>query len=143
MYYWSDRAGFLRDRFEHDYSEIRARKGNRPVIDLISAQLPPCLETNLYAVPTRSAKDLVPPAKSTDVLEYLFQTIRPALVFVHSNTPIRFFEKCTGCSSFTSEMKRARWHGHEFWIRGRPGALYTLSHEKAAALGAEMARYLG
>ncbi|TDR94134.1 hypothetical protein EV668_1409 [Enterovirga rhinocerotis] len=110
------------------------------MIEAISAQIAPCLETNLYAHPTKKAKDLTRADREVSIIEFLFLAIRPRLVFCHSKEPIRFFEKATGCSGFDQdEVKRTRWHGHEFLIFGRPGPLYTLGPRRASELGAMLA----
>ena len=58
--YWSDDSGFLRDRFEEDYQKIRKKRGVRPRIEaFVDGVRPiPCLETNLYAVPTKRSSQL-------------------------------------------------------------------------------------
>jgi hypothetical protein len=121
----------------------RTGTGNRPRIDAISKEIEPCLETNLYAIPSKSAKQLTKDDKQNSIICYLFRAIRPELVFVHSNEPIHFFEERTGCRGITSELKRAHWQGHDFWLFGRRGPLFTLSIEKSATLGACLARRLG
>lgn len=146
--YWLDEKGFNREKFEVDYDRVRQRmgkqksKGNRPVIKAIGEKIGPCLETNLYATPTRQATELTAADRKAPIIEYLFRAIQPKLVFVHSNEPIRFFVEATGCDGFTSEVKRARWQGHEFLLYGRPGPLYTLGTKKGAILGAELAKHL-
>jgi hypothetical protein len=95
-----------------------------------------------YAIPSRKAKQLTKADRQNPVICYLFRTIRPELVFAHSNEPIRFFEKSTGCNGFMSEAKLVRWQGHDFWLFGRPHALYTLHIEDAAVCGAKLAKHL-
>jgi hypothetical protein len=142
--YWSDSTGFDRQKFDADYREMRPRtsRGNRPRIEALAKEIGPCLETNLYAIPSRRAGQLTKDNRRNPIICYLFRAIRPELVFVHSNEPIRFFEEKTGCSGFTFEVKRARWQGHDFWLFGRPGPLYTLRIEDAAACGAKLAKHL-
>ena len=139
--YWSDETGFNRKKFEADYKKVKSRRGNRPVIEAIAAYIKPCLETNLYAIPTKKAKDLTEDDRRHPVICYLFRAIRPELVFVHSKAAIRFFEEETGCRSFTSEVTRTRWQEHDFWLFGRPGVLWTLGSH-APALGAKLAMNL-
>jgi hypothetical protein len=111
-----------RQKFDADYCDVRSRtsKGNRPRIEAIAKEIGWCLETNLYAVPSRKAMQLTKDDRRNPIICYLFRAIRPDLVFVHSNEPICFFEEKTGCSGFTSEAKRARWQGHDFWLFGLP-----------------------
>ena len=88
--YWSDETGFLLAKFHEDYE--RPRRGNRPVIGSISREIQPCLETNLYAVPSRKARHLTKADREFSALESLFLSMRPRLVLVHGNEPVRFFE---------------------------------------------------
>ena len=141
--YWSDSIGFNRKKFDNDYSEHRSKRGNRPRIEAIAKQIGPCLETNIYAIPTRKARQLSREDRQNPIIGYLFQAIKPDLVFVHSNGPIRFFEEETKCSDFTLEVKRACWQNHDFWLYGRPDALYKSSIEAAATYGMRLAEHRG
>jgi hypothetical protein len=140
--YWSNSTGFDRPKFDRDYDARRLRRGNRPRIEAIAKAIGPCLETNLYAIPTMKAKQLTKGDRRNPIICYLFRTIRPELVFVHSNEPVRFFEEKTGCTDFTREVKRVRWQGHEFQLLGHPGPLFTSSLERAANYGAQLAEYM-
>jgi hypothetical protein len=126
--YWSDDRGFDRRKFNHDYLVTRRRRGNRPRIEAIAEQLAPCLETNLYATPTSKAKQLTKDDCDAPIISYLFAAIKPAAVFVHSDEPIHFFARQTGCSEFTSAVKQAVWQGHKFWLYGRPGSALHGEH---------------
>jgi hypothetical protein len=143
--YCSDSTGFDRHKFNRDYREVRsqASTGNPPRIEAIAKAIAPCLETNLFAIPTRSAKQLTKDDRQNPIICFLFRAIRPELVVAHSNEPIHFFAERTGCAGFTSEVKRARWQGHEFWLFGLARALYTLRIQDAAACGAKLATHLG
>jgi hypothetical protein len=78
--YWSDQKGFDRTAFDRDYAEARSRKGDRRVIEVISNQLGDCLETNLYAVPGKKARQLTAKDRESPVIEYLFRAVRPKVV---------------------------------------------------------------
>jgi hypothetical protein len=103
----------------------------------------PCLETNLYATPSGTAQQLTRKHRRHPIIRYLFQEIRPELVFAHSNEPIRFFEERTGRLGFTSGVKRTRWQGHDFWLFGGRGPLFRLAIKDAEDLGAYLAKCLG
>ena len=139
--YWSDENGFDRDKFDADYLQIRSRRGTRSVIEAIAAEIGPCLETNLYSTPTPSGVKLSAKDRENPVITYLFDAIKPELVFVHGNEPIRFFKEVTG-ATITEEVKDVTWQGHEFAISSRSGPLYTLGPRKGSLLGSELARYL-
>jgi hypothetical protein len=81
--YWSESTGFDRDRFNNDYCMERSLRGNRLRIEAIAKEIEPCLQTNLYATPSRKARQLTD--RREPIISYLFKTIRPELVFVHSS----------------------------------------------------------
>lgn len=136
--YWSEKEGFLLERFKLDYLDTRPFRGNRPRIEAISAQLQPCLETNLYAKPTKKAAQLAAANKKESLVDFLFERIRPAVVYVHSNEPIRYFERATGASGFTEQPKAVTWQGHRFVLFGTPGPLFRMSIEGSKRVGTRL-----
>lgn len=139
--YWSDETGFLKSKFDLDYAVTRKKRGNRPVMEAIASSLQPCLETNLYAAPTAKARQLPKALKSTRVLEFLFDAIRPEVVFAHSKPAVAFFETVTGAGESTSGIKEACWMGHRFQLYGRTGPLYTLGPRRGLELGMTLAGF--
>jgi len=96
----------------------------------------PCLETNIYAVPTEKASGLNEADKDDSIFLYLLETIRPKIVFVHSDEPIRFFEQHTGCTNFCDGQPRGvMMNGIRFVILGLPGPLYVKSYKSVLAWG--------
>lgn len=139
--YWNDDSGFRREVFEADYSHKRNKKGTRPRIEaFVEAASPvPCLETNIYAAPTRKASQLKPEGKNTDIIEYLLKTIRPAGIFVHTQKPIEFFQKLSGGEPIPDdEPKQVEIFGQPTWLLGAPGPLWRRSIDFARAAGAKM-----
>ncbi len=55
-----------------------------------------CLETNLYSIATAKASELGERDRNPAVFEFLFDAIKPSVVYVHSNAPIRFIQEPTG-----------------------------------------------
>lgn len=97
--YWTDTEGFLRDRFESDYLCIRKKGGVRPRIEALVEGIAPlrCLETNIYAVPSRKASQLRQKDKDSRIFEYLLKKIQPLGIVAHSNEPIDFSQvACRG-----------------------------------------------
>jgi len=141
--FWSDETGYDREAFMRAYLATRSLRGGRPRIEAISGALPKaaCLETNILSLPTAKASDLAASRKTTAVFEYLFDKVRPQIVFLHSNGPIAYLERATG-SAATSEPRRANWRGHEFMLVGRPGPLWRAKIDDAKALGTRMATLL-
>ena len=121
-----------------DYLQKRALQGVRPRIERIVAQLRPgtCLETNICSKPTRTARELSQADARTDIFRFLLRTIRPKVVFVHSNDPIDYLERLVGCTGIADgEFKRVEWESHEFLLMGRKGPLFRLGFAEAEEIG--------
>jgi hypothetical protein len=159
LHYWSDEVGFNRKSFNKDYAKERKkvaaqagkkiRQGNRLRIEAISCALDKCLETNLYALPTKKASYLAEDDKDWRIFEYLFRVIRPRVVSVHSVCPIKFFKAATGCRGFEDKSnsgpiqpQRAEWQGHGFYLLGRRGRLTGMSGCRAKCIGQTLAGLL-
>ena len=139
--YWNDDSGFRRDIFEDDYLNRRKKQGTRPKIEaFVEAASPvPCLETNIYAAPTKKASQLSLEDKNTDIIEYLLKTIRPAGVFVYTQEPIEFFQKISDCNSIVGEEpKLVEMFGQPTQLLGAPGPLWRRSIDFVRAAGAKM-----
>lgn len=143
-HYWSDQGGFNKGAFTQDYLALRRSRGARPRIQAIVSQFPPgwCLETNICSKPTKRAADLSSRDHRTEIIRFLLEAIRPRLVFVHSNEPIRFFQTMTGCGGILETPTRVTWAGHHFLLCGRPGPLWTMRIKDAESLGVRLAAAL-
>lgn len=139
--YWSDDSGFDKPRFMRDYLQkrrLKEPKGVRARIERIVGQLPPglALETNICSKPTKTAAELKPNDRITEIFRFLLDTIRPKLVYAHSNDPIAYLEKLTGTQGFDAGTPRpAVYKGHEFELVATRGPLFTMGFEEAASLG--------
>lgn len=141
--YWSDETGFDYGKFQADYAATGKRKGNRRVIEAISAQIAPCLETNLFAVPTRRARELRrEDREKSGLVEYLFGIIRPAVVFAHGSDSVKYFAEKTRATGFCEAPVWASWQETNFVLLGRSGPLYTVSTGDAKNIGDKLAKFL-
>jgi hypothetical protein len=141
-HYWSDTNGFDKISFMQDYKKVKKLRGARPRIEGFVEQFPSncCLETNICSTPTKRASDLASEDRRTAIFQYLFSCIRPELVFLHSNEPIRFFERATGCKGFDKVPKRAEWQGHTFTLFALPGPLWRAKVDDVRGVGRRLAR---
>ncbi len=139
-HFWSDESGLDRARLMESYQALRKLRGVRPRLNAISAALPKgvCLETNICSTPTRTDDALAKHQRAAAPFEFLFDAVRPAVVFAHSNKPIEFFAWAAG-SDPLARKQPADWRGHRFTLIGRPGPLWRCSFEEAAAIGSELA----
>jgi hypothetical protein len=143
--YWSDESGFLRDTFEADYSALRKKKGVRPRIEALvaGARPTPCLETNIYCVPTRKASQLRASDKTTAVFEALIEEIKPIIVLAHSNEPIEYFAQFAVGPISLDEPVSATIGSHTFQVIGWHGPLFTKSIDAARKVGEQLSSYCG
>ena len=142
--YWSDETGFDKKRFMEAYLAVRKLRGARPRIEAIVSELPPgaALETNICSRPTKRAADLAKTDQRTETFKFLFETIKPALVYVHSNQPIAYMEMVTGGVVASSIPQSAEWLGHQFLLCGRGGPLWRTSIAEAHAEGGRMSEHV-
>jgi hypothetical protein len=88
--YWLSGYGFDKKRWLVDYKACRKppKKSVSPTrerIERVVAGLGPfrCLETNIYAVPSRNAKALAATDRISDHFCFLIATLRPTMILVH------------------------------------------------------------
>jgi hypothetical protein len=147
-HYWSDEAGFDKKRFMRDYLANRGLsepEGVRARIERIVRQLPigTALETNVCSKPTKTAAELRSNERATDIFRFLLKTIRPRLVYAHSNHPITYFENLTGARDFaTGAPRTASYRDLSFLLVGTSGPLFRMAYPAADALGQQLKRWL-
>ncbi len=143
--YWSDDHGFDRSQFMKDYLFWRRMKGARPRIQAIVDQFPngTCLETNICSMPTARAAQLTKEDRRTAAFEFLLESVKPEIVFLHSNEPIRFLHHRTGVEAMTVEPQQAVWKGQAMLLSGKPGPLWRLSLDKARRIGIHLQHSAG
>ena len=106
--FWSEEAGFNKAKWLESYKAERAaqplKKGKtrrntvsntRKRIDWIVDATKPVkiLETNLFVKATPTAKELKAGDRRSEVFEYLLETIKPEVIFLHGKQTIKYFEK--------------------------------------------------
>lgn len=143
--YWKDDLGFDKESMMVDYLKKRGRVepvGVRARIERIVRQLPPgvCLETNICSTPTKKAVQLTRENRTTDIFEHLLRSIRPKLVYVHSDEPIKFFKQFTDKDFYSGVPQIVNWESQEFILLGTPGPLFRMSFDAASDLGQRLAK---
>lgn len=140
-HYWSDSSGMDYNMFMADYLAKRPLRGVRPRIGAMVASLGvgDCLETNIYSTATRRAPHLDVQDRRTEQFEFLFDEIRPRVVFAHSNGPIAYFER--NCRVTLPDMTpiTTRWRDHSFTLIGRHGPLWRAPLIEAKRIGVILA----
>ena len=139
--YWDDSRRFDREAFESDYLSVRTKRGVRPRIEaLVKGTSPvPCLETDLYATPSKKASYLKSSDKNTDIIEHLLKVIRPRGILVYTKEPIEFFQTLAGSSEICGDKPSlAKIYGQPTFIRGLPGPLWQREIADMESIGARM-----
>jgi hypothetical protein len=73
------------------YSPTRAR-----IERLFKALAPlPCLETNIFQFPSRRESDLAASERDTRVFDFLLESVRPRVVFVHGRSAVKHLAQLT------------------------------------------------
>lgn len=139
--YWSDDTGFDRPRFMGDYLEKRGLtqlKGVRARIERIVVQLPRglALKTNICSRATKTAAELHRGDRTTEIFRFLLDTIKPVVVYAHSNDPITYLEQLSGTRRFDAGVPVSATHdGHIFYLVATRGPLFRMGFDNAASLG--------
>ena len=104
----------------------------------------PCLETDIYAVPTRKASQLKSSDKNTDIIEHLIKVIRPAGVLVYTKEPIKFFQGLAGTSEICGDSPAlVEIYGQPTCVWGLPGPLSQRKIADMENIGARMKDCIG
>jgi len=149
--YWSDTAGFLREKFNYDYLAKRSKQGVRPRIEqfVFGASPIPCLETNVYATPSKRAKDLPDDKKDISIFEFLLREIRPDAIFLFAKASIEYFEVRFKCRLYGDRFLTVDVFGHKTHVlRLRPrknnhyDVFWCVGRDEVRAIGERFKTYL-
>ncbi|GAB3171173.1 hypothetical protein [Telluribacter humicola] len=146
--YWSDTEGFDKCTFMEDYRLKRGLQepiGVRARIERIVNRIPnlSCLETNICSKPAKTAAGLASTDRKTEIFRSLLESIRPSLVYVHSNEPIKYFRTLTGLKDFQAGSPILATVGdHQFMLLGTSGPLYQMGYDDAEKLGDQIGTLL-
>lgn len=120
---------------------LKSQSNTRQRIECIVQAAHPvkCLETNIYATPSRKQKDLRKESQLTKVFDFLLEYIQPRVVFVHGAPAVEHMRRKLGLA----ELKPPEYT----WTSRRVGDMILVagSHlaigwslEKATELGKEL-----
>lgn len=115
--YWNADTGCDKAAWLADYLKRHGRFGpTRKRIELLFRELEGyrCVECNLFAAPSRRLSDLPAALRSTALFDYLLETIRPRLVFVHGSEAVRHLRDKLGIaltSDSPEPVNGGNWRG--------------------------------
>lgn len=149
--YWSDITGFLRDKFDDDYLAKKKKRGIRPNIEefVHGASPIPCLETNVYATPSKHTKDLPDDKKNISIFEFLLREIQPDAIFLFAKDSIKDFEFRFNCKLYGDRFLTVEVFGHKTHVlrlcpdkNGHYDVFWRVGREKVRAIGEEFKTHL-
>ena len=149
--YWSDCTGFLYCDFYRDYDAQKERRGNRLRYEqFVDGAIPiPCLETNIYATPSKSGESLPEGERDTALFEFLLRKIQPDAIFLFAKASIQYFESRFDCKLDGDSFETVDVFGHETHaLRLRPDKkghyeiFWRVSLDEASAIGERFKSHL-
>ena len=145
--FWKLPYGFNRKAWLSAYESEREEQGlkmksnTRQRIDCIVKAAHPvkCLETNIYAVPSRKQSDLRRGEHSTDLFGFLLTWIKPRVVFAHGNRAVKHVQKVLEAAELKPPLYTwtSRQVGDLFLVVGSHLA-YGWSLDDATKLGGQL-----
>ena len=98
--FWDDKKGFNRDEWFKEYKDLRGKDKSsrtRNAINIFREGLveksSKLLETNLFSKQTKTENGLKNYDLNTKPFEFLFENIRPKLIYIHGSKTRKYFEK--------------------------------------------------
>jgi hypothetical protein len=134
--FWSKKSGFNKTEWLESYILERKLKPLKPNktrrnklsntrqrIEWIIESIKPIktLETNLFVKATPTAEELTNEDKESSVFEYLLETIKPKIIFIHGNEVIGYFEKLYGIKIKKNQIKN-------FEVSGTKTNILAMNH---------------
>ena len=151
--FWSEKSGFNKSKWLESYILERKLKPLKPNktrrnklsntrqrIEWIVETIKPfkTLETNLFVKATPTADELMSEDRESSVFEYLLESIKPKIIFIHGNEVIEYFEKLYNIKIVKNKVEN-------FEISGTKTKLLAMNHlsrgwskEKSLELGTKL-----
>jgi hypothetical protein len=143
--FWDDGVGFDKKAWSCAYMQRRKAEGRKPISNtrqrierLVAAAKPVrILETNLYSLPTRTAREIgAKAARDTSLFEILLSEIEPQIIVLHGKEVTRHFERRFGYR-LSREFLTVDVNGRRVRIAAAPH-LSRVSHQDAEDWGASI-----
>lgn len=151
--FWDATSGFRKSEWFEEYKAERLRRPLKPGktrrnavsntrarLDWIVQGAAPvrCFETNVYAEPAEVLPDLPAEARGTQVFEYLLQTIRPRVLFLHGKDAQDYFSALIRQRLIEGDESRISLNGRETVVLPMPHLSRGWSAAKARSVGAHL-----
>jgi len=151
--FWSEKNGFNKAEWLESYILERKLKPLKPKktrrnklsntrqrIEWIVETIKPfkALETNLFVKATPTADELMFEYRESSVFEYLLESIRPKIVFIHGNEVIEYFEKLYTIKIVKNKVENFEVLGTKTKILAMNHLSRGWSKEKSLQLGTKL-----
>jgi hypothetical protein len=151
--FWSDSKGFDKTKWFPAFREERLRRGmtlevgpSRRNIEtaILAAHPTHCLDTNVYGIASREAKDLSRSDKRTDAFKFLLLTVKPKALLVHGRDAQQVMAQILGVETLseTSFAPIAIETSRKIMVRAVRHARFW-QHPEAERYGRELRDVLG
>jgi hypothetical protein len=140
--HWSPEGSCDKDGWLADYLSRHGRlKPTRVRIERISeaAGRDRVLETNVFHVPSAREHRLARADRRTAVFDFLLETLRPRVMFVHGRSAVAVCEERFGVPLPRAEFVRVRYSGATFDVLAGHHLAYQWSYDRVEQLGRRLA----
>ena len=140
--HWSTQGGCDKQGWLTDYLSTHGRfSPTRARIERLFAAIAPirCLETNVYPIPSPREVNLAKSDRDSRVFDYLLESLRPAVLFVHGNTAVKYMARLLDEDLPLGEFVQVSHRGRSFDVIAGYHLSYQWSYAKVESLGRELA----
>lgn len=136
--YWNSESGFDKHAWIEAYKKRHGRlKPTRDRLEIFCAAVAPvrCIELNLYNHASRSEISLAKSHRSTEVFEFMLAAVKPKVLLVYGNTPIRHLSRLLGVTPEKGCFTETKCFGHAVVVFASKRHFAYVSREYAAKVG--------
>lgn len=145
--HWDVTTGCNKQEWLNHYLDINDGRYSptRKRIEILFKALSPirCLETNIFTMPTPRATDLAASDRDTGVFDFLLETVRPRVVFVHGKPAVKHLCKLTQTCLPYGEFTTVKFRGVKFDVIAGHHLSWHWSYAQVEALGKSLADRYG
>lgn len=141
--HWSIETGVDREAWLEAYRNGRSKlTPTRIRIELLIKAItdtaigkPRVLETNIFHQYSQRLRDLRKDQRTTDVFDFLIETLRPKIVFVHGRPAIRHIERLVSAQLIRGAFTTVTFNHATFDVCAHHHLTYQCSYEKIDGVG--------
>jgi hypothetical protein len=145
--YWSTVSGCNKDAWLTTFwqNPANVRKSTRRRIEDLIEGLKPlrCLELNIYPYVSRKEAELAKELQDISVFDFLLRTIKPKLLFVFGNTPIKELQTLLNASALPKgDFTPCTYKGAQFEVYAETHLSRGWSKDRVRSLGLALKNHI-